>query len=282
MKDGAWLQRQDVGFDDIIRFVENHLQLAIETRSRGDVDALRELLLSTKITLYETIHQLHDYVQDLSYIPFWEERIELIEGIIRRDNPTGQALAELSNQLTYFHWRIDETDQIVKHGHLDRQRQNLDRLGIKLATCDFEPEIQTFQKNWEFLESSGDGLEQIIAYNDVVAKDIKDLRDDDRFKFLYDYLRNYGKLPDKRYIGKSGFKGYVVLSFAQANVAILESAFVGNALYKMPADQWEELSKLSKTELLESHRSDVHRFLHSTTGWRETLCKLLIEWDIIG
>lgn len=56
--------------------------------------------------------------------------------------------------------------------------------------------------------------------------------------------------PKERYIGKNGFQGYFAYLFN--NICILENPLYGNATYIIKSDNWEELSKLTKRELLNS------------------------------
>jgi hypothetical protein len=311
-KNGAWFQRQDVRLSDVVRLIENHLRWIIEERSRRDRHALSKLLVGAEVTLHETVRQLPDYLNDRCLIPFWKAQIESINGIIRRDGITGQALVEMKNQIAFFQWRIDETMQVEGqesqslHGDqssrlwkmlalydggaayaepelqssLGLQGEELSRLWKMLdayhrgATFS-QPEIPTIQVNWTLLESSGDGWRQICSYYEGLAELRHERIDLNRLKILYD------QEPDVRFVGECGFEGYVALIFTRANVAILENAFIGNALYKMPSNRWEGLSQLSKTELLDSYRAEVDRIVHPETGWSQRLWGHLVEWGII-
>lgn len=53
-------------------------------------------------------------------------------------------------------------------------------------------------------------------------------------------------------IGVAGFKGYVVFQFPQKGISVLECDRQYNATYVFDYENWETLSKLSKTEILES------------------------------
>ncbi|MGA3182708.1 MAG: hypothetical protein ABSF38_20480, partial [Verrucomicrobiota bacterium] len=280
---GAWFQRQDVGFGDIARLVEDSLSWLLKVRWQKDSGALPGLLVSDKTTLERMIFQLHDYEQGPFWIRHWKSQIEYIEGVICREEWTDQALGILTNQIAFLKWRTNQTRQFEAHGLGFRQHLQLLRLKTMFAAWErgeafVEPEIQTAQMNWDFLEPSGDGegWQAILAY----YKDISELpdahqKDFNRLKVLID------EKPNKLGFGKSGFNGYMAFIFERAGVALLETAFLDNALYKMPASKWEELSKLSKTELLDSHRADVQRIIHSTAGWPEKLWEHLVDWGII-
>jgi hypothetical protein len=74
--------------------------------------------------------------------------------------------------------------------------------------------------------------------------------------------------PCQIYLGKTGraFEGYAVFCFPRTQAAILEHPYVGNALYLLRRG-WEELSRLSKGELLDGHHREVDRVVH-IDGWQ--------------
>lgn len=79
--------------------------------------------------------------------------------------------------------------------------------------------------------------------------------------------------PEFLAVGQAGFRGYVVFGFPGKGVFVLESAEVGNATYVFGED-WEELSKMTKGEILvEGRHKD--RIIHRK-GWRNRLHKLLV------
>ena len=73
--------------------------------------------------------------------------------------------------------------------------------------------------------------------------------------------------PDFRAYGRSGFKGYVVFGFIYKRLFILESIFPNNATYVFEHN-WEELSKLTKAEILNQnlHRA---RIIHNANWVNE-------------
>jgi hypothetical protein len=283
IENGAWSQRQDVGFADIARHVETSLRWLVETsRFRRDGSALPEQLVSWKATLQAMIFHLYDYLHDPTWIPHWKARIEIIENAICRDKTT-QALAELKNHKDFLQWRIDQNMQLAAQGLGHRQYWQLLRFKGLLAAWERgeafdEFDIPAIPVNWELLEPSGDGnfWPKIFAYNNDLRQFIKERRDDSRLKILND------QKPNMVFCGRSGFDGYLVFIFDRGKIALLEGAFLGNALYVMPSSKWHELSKLSKTELLTSHQADVRRIVHPSTRWASTLRRHLVSWGIIG
>lgn len=78
--------------------------------------------------------------------------------------------------------------------------------------------------------------------------------------------------PDFRAYGKSGFRGYVVFGFVDKNIYILESVYPNNATYVF-GKNWEELSKLTKAEILNGSLQNA-RVIHND-NWKQEICSLL-------
>lgn len=79
--------------------------------------------------------------------------------------------------------------------------------------------------------------------------------------------------PDIRAIGMGGFTGYVIYVFSKKKIAVLESIKYGNASYVISNDNWEELSKMTKQQLLAKSLVE-QREIH-TKGWFRKI-KLLL------
>ena len=79
--------------------------------------------------------------------------------------------------------------------------------------------------------------------------------------------------PTTVYLGKEEFDGYLVLYFAQYNMAVLECPIVGNALYLIRGD-WQALARRSKAELLHDESGKIQRIIHHG-AWTERLTMIL-------
>jgi hypothetical protein len=79
--------------------------------------------------------------------------------------------------------------------------------------------------------------------------------------------------PERRFQGRGHFTSYLAAQFTQ-NLVVFENLRLG-AIYVMHTD-WETLSKLSRSELLSSHRDKFIRILHQP-GWEQRLGKLIHE-----
>jgi hypothetical protein len=71
--------------------------------------------------------------------------------------------------------------------------------------------------------------------------------------------------------GTGGFDGYFGAQFG--NFLVFENLRFGNAIYILH-NNWEALSQLSRTELLESHRAEILRIEHRP-GWENRLVNLV-------
>ena len=78
--------------------------------------------------------------------------------------------------------------------------------------------------------------------------------------------------PDFRAYGKSGLSGYVIFGFTSRNMYVLESVYTNNATYILGKD-WENLSKLSKAEILDAELQDA-RLIHND-NWKQDIDALL-------
>lgn len=82
--------------------------------------------------------------------------------------------------------------------------------------------------------------------------------------------------PDFCVLGSQNFWGYVVYGFDTLNLFVFECNEVNNATYVFKGD-WEEASKLTKSEVLSEHIQEA-RIFH-TDKWYETTRKLI---DVTG
>ena len=79
--------------------------------------------------------------------------------------------------------------------------------------------------------------------------------------------------PDVIAVGQGGFSGYVAYVFKKKGLTLLESIRYGNATYLLDITDWEELSKLTKAQLLANNLAkgrEVH-----TKNWLERILKLI-------
>ncbi|MBZ3935179.1 hypothetical protein [Methanimicrococcus blatticola] len=78
--------------------------------------------------------------------------------------------------------------------------------------------------------------------------------------------------PDFTAMGLNGFNGYLIFGFTDKDIYILESTVINNATYILEKD-WEELSKLTKREIL-SENLHKARIIHKLS-WKNDITELL-------
>lgn len=74
-------------------------------------------------------------------------------------------------------------------------------------------------------------------------------------------------------IGIGGYKGYVIYHFPQKEISVLESDSPNNATYVFNHTSWEELSRKTKTEIINSNLA-IRRIIHDT-NWEQQIDLLL-------
>lgn len=89
------------------------------------------------------------------------------------------------------------------------------------------------------------------------------------FILVYTYLEFK---PGVLYYGNGGFHGYLVFVFKRKGLVLMENMIYGNATYIF-RDNWEELSKKSKAEIVKDGLQE-HRFVHRR-NWSNLIKKLL-------
>ena len=90
-------------------------------------------------------------------------------------------------------------------------------------------------------------------------------------------VRNYKPLFVKEYtdigVGKEGFNGYFAFQYKNSPYVIMEKFKSGNATYVFEASKWEELTKFTKTEVMEN-KLYISRIFHNG-NWKENIEKYL-------
>lgn len=109
----------------------------------------------------------------------------------------------------------------------------------------------------------GKAIERLSASSQIVVLD------------RINSLMKYG--PDFTAYGQHGFNKYVVYGWDKANLYLLESTEVDNATYILKHN-WEQLSRLSKAEVLASNGSHGRLIHHK--GWTGELGELMAKHDI--
>ncbi|WP_159562624.1 MULTISPECIES: hypothetical protein [unclassified Exiguobacterium] len=122
--------------------------------------------------------------------------------------------------------------------------------------------IETLQVEWEIFPPGQKNFEKNIQR--LISKHRNPLK---RFIDIYsDRMEFFEELKPIRYIsGTNSFSSYFGAQITE-NLVVLESASYGNAIYIL-FEEWEELSKMSRTELLNSENRNFERVTH-TGNWK--------------
>ena len=111
---------------------------------------------------------------------------------------------------------------------------------------------------------------------DEVSKRLKEYYQNDKSKtgatveLHHKTISQY--VPEFMAIGKDGFYGYVVYGYPSKNLFVFESYQIDNATYIFNG-QWEQLSKLTKRELIQDHLYE-YRLIHNSV-WNKEIQRIL-------
>lgn len=131
----------------------------------------------------------------------------------------------------------------------------------------FEKPIKKIRTlSWEILRQGEITKERINSIiNENVSKSKKNM-----------YKRNVQKLletcDETIAIGKQEFRGYIVFEYKKKNITVLESFMPNNATYILGED-WESISKLSKTEVL--NQKLYKKRIYHYSDWEEKISKII-------
>ncbi len=141
-------------------------------------------------------------------------------------------------------------------------QENTGAADVFAADADPTQYLKTISVHWEILPA-GEGRDVLARILSRFREPDKTLKEklEDRYAFLE-------KLNPVAYIsGTSGFQRYFGAKFAD-NLVVFENLEYGNAIYVMFED-WQELSKLSRLELLRDRRgAGFERIIHRK-GWKD-------------
>lgn len=133
------------------------------------------------------------------------------------------------------------------------------------------PEVATAKlkrANWQIIPEGEIVWEKVNQYagNIQDASELVRQLQKHRFTTIIKYK------PDEVYYGNGGFHGYLVFVFKKKNMVLMENMIYGNATYVF-GDNWAELSKLSKAEIIQQNLQEK-RLVHRE-NWPFLIAKLL-------
>jgi hypothetical protein len=181
-----------------------------------------------------------------------------------------------TDQALIFRFVVSEVLDRRSEDFEDQLLFNLNLLQENVGNCEVYPSdasideyLKTLYVNWELLPPGDkeETLTKILALNDDVTPETRK-RITDRYEFLYSLK------PAKFIAGTSEFRRYFGAQFA-SDLVVFENVDYGNAIYVM-FDDWKQLSKKSRIELLSSKSTGFQRIPHTKT-WKRRLRVLIKE-----
>ncbi|GAA4092678.1 hypothetical protein [Mucilaginibacter panaciglaebae] len=150
-------------------------------------------------------------------------------------------------------------------------QENINKSDVFEAEAAQADYLRTLNIGWELLPlGNRDILDELLGGGGG-----RPLTDQQRgiIQERYNYLESLN--PTQWIKGISGMRRYFGAKFAD-NIVVLENLDYGNAIYVM-FDNWEELSTLSRTELLKKTNRDFERIKHTGNGWRTKLQMVIAD-----
>ncbi len=153
--------------------------------------------------------------------------------------------------------------------NLNLLQENTGYVDVYPADATREDYLATLNVAWEILPPGE--REQNIA---VIIGSGRTLSPEVRAKLIERYTFLEGLKPRNFVAGISGFRRYFGAQFAE-DLVVFENVEYGNAAYVMGRN-WDELSRLSRTQLLAMAQRDFDRILH-VGDWKEKLRGIIRE-----
>jgi hypothetical protein len=150
---------------------------------------------------------------------------------------------------------------------LNLLQENIGAVDIIATDASDDELLGKIYVNWELLPPGERDatLAEIFRTANAHSEEIKS-----RVQERYEMLAAYS--PEQWIVGTGGFNRYFGAMFP--DFVFLENVEYGNAIYRFERSKWQELSKLSRTELLRNHQGEFGRIVHRA-GWEDILRKEL-------
>ncbi|MCA1546436.1 hypothetical protein I6F36_06405 [Bradyrhizobium sp. BRP19] len=243
-------------------------------RNRNGWEVVRDdLPKTTKTYFWETPNfgdasrygtHTHYRVREVYQREFHEPRLYSILAHTLKVNTAGACVAllrvkqELSRSTPGF-----ESDLLLM---LNLLQENCGAIGVVSSDTPIADYIKTITLDWEVFPP-GDAAEVVerLTRGGTYRADVRSKIDE--------RVRLFSKLKPSAFLkGSGGFGSYIGAKFAD-DLVVFENVQYGNALYVL-YDDWEDISKRSRLELLKGTDAKFDRLPHRS-GWDEAFEKLL-------
>lgn len=138
-----------------------------------------------------------------------------------------------------------------------------------LVRMQYEPKTRSVE--WDFFPE-GTSLTEKKNHILAIAEE-KEKRGIPNYKSNLEVLETYG--PEDIAVGSGGFGGYFAYIYPERDIVMVESPDYGNATYVLPYSNWEELSQLTKGEVVDGRLCKM-RIPHDEY-WAYRVQKLMVE-----
>ena len=146
-------------------------------------------------------------------------------------------------------------------------QESIGRVSIFAADAEDEEFLKIKTINWEIFPP-GERDQDLVKILGRFRKVTLETRE--KLSEKYDLLVSLN--PQELIVGVSGLRGYFGAKFNN-NLVVFENLNYGNAIYVL-YQEWEELSKLSRTQILARPKDEFERISHRT-GWEKKLTSLI-------
>ena len=214
--------------------------------------------------------------QQLGNVENSREKKPIISALHRNFEKLKQIYIDQKQERRKIQDRIHENENILNIQFDERQKAFEQKKETRLKSIEeLKERIRgIYEKDpyvkvpWKILPQGDYKSERIIEhFQKIQESDLSKKIDLERL-ILLNSLK-----PTRCYIGVDEFSGYIVFAFDSTKKFVFENPNSGNAIYIIDGN-WQELSKLSKTELLTTKSVNVKRIIHKG-NWFKRLKKYL-------
>jgi hypothetical protein len=239
----------------------------------GKRKPLKNLPMITKTFTMEAPNYNGNGTHDVSFDrPIYQKEYFPPKELVVKIELLGQ---EVNNEPIFiFKFTVDEVLTTTDINFEKNLIYNLNILQENVGAVDIYPSVlsnneylSTLYVNWEILPPG----QRDQNINLIFGGGSKRLTPEQQER--YDFLVSLN--PRNLLRGTSKFHRYFGAQFGN-DLVVLENTEYGNAIYVM-GENWENLSKLSRTELLAKAQKDFIRILHQS-DWKSQLKKIVTEY----
>ncbi|MBB6001429.1 hypothetical protein [Arcicella rosea] len=218
---------------------------------------------NTSLTPYELCYEKLVYQKEFIQPKNWTLSIELLDSNNKDGNMYYTFKVGLSNSLDKTK---DEFETNILFA-LNLLQENFGKVDVFSTSTTKQEFMSTQNVAWEIFPAGerDENLERILnGMSKLTPQDKENIKD------KYDFLTSMN--PESIILGAGGMSSYFGAKFTE-NLVVFENLEYGNAIYVM-YDEWEGLSKMTRTELLSMENKKFDRVKH-TENWKNRISYLV-------